>query len=242
MRRPRFHTAETLSPAARVTLESGPSQHIARTLRMRVGDALTLFSGDGLDYPGEITKIDRGAVTVQLAQPEPVDVESSLAIELGIGMSRGDRMDWVIQKATELGVTRIVPLDTEHSNLRLSADRQAKKQGHWQRIAISACEQCGRSRVPEIGSPMPLPDWISGVDAELRLLLDQRGDRGLLERPGPDSIALLIGPEGGFSEAERTLAADQGFLALALGPRVLRTETAPLAAIAILQSRWGDMR
>jgi 16S rRNA (uracil1498-N3)-methyltransferase len=238
--RPRFFTRQALAEGAEVELEAEPARHIARTLRMQPGDTLVLFDGSGSEYPGELIAADKRSVTVRLRAPRAIDRESPLAVELGIAVSRGDRVDQVVQKATELGIARIAPLLTARG-LNLPADRREKKRGHWQRIAESACEQCGRNRVPAIAAPQPLADWVDSVDAPLRLVLDPRAEpRDLPAYAG--AVALLCGPEGGLEEEEVTRAQAAGFGTLALGPRVLRTETAPLAALAALQARWGDLR
>jgi 16S rRNA (uracil1498-N3)-methyltransferase len=240
MRLPRIHTSQPLQENAAVELEPGASQHLARALRMQVGDALLLFNGAGGQYPATITAIDRNRVTVTTATHDPTEVESSLRVHLAIGMSRGERMDWVAQKATELGVADITPLVTERTELKLKGERAAKKRAHWQQVAISACEQCGRNRVPGIAAPASLADWLAQCDADLRLVLHHRADPAPTVA-APGSVALLVGPEGGLSEAEIAMAEAAGFVSMRLGPRVLRTETAPLAALAVIQSRWGDM-
>ena len=240
MASPRIYTAQPLSPGVDIRLETGPSQHLARALRRAPGDPLVLFNGDGLAYPAEITAIERKLVTVRVGAAEATDVESPLAIHLGVVVSRGERMDWVIQKSTELGVASIAPLYSARGGVRLAGDRADKKRQHWQRVAISACEQCGRNRVPDIGTPAELEDWIGDNQSNLRLVLHHRSAGALPDRT-PDDIALLVGPEGGLAAAEIVAARAGGWLPLALGPRVLRTETAPLAALAILQARWGDM-
>lgn len=240
MRVPRIYTAQPLRSNAVIELEPGPSQHLARALRMQAGAALVLFDGRGGQFPATISGIDRKRVTVTTAEQDPLEVESPLRIRLGIGMSRGDRMDWVVQKATELGVAEITPLVTGRSELKLKGDRAEKKRSHWQQVAISACEQCGRNRVPGIGAPQSLEHWLNHCDAELRLVLHHRA-APIPSPTAPGSAALLVGPEGGLAEEEIALAEQAGFTSLRLGPRVLRTETAPLAALAIIQSRWGDM-
>ena len=169
------------------------------------------------------------------------ECESPLDIHLGIAVSRGERMDWIVQKSTELGVTSLTPLSSEHSGVKLAGDRADKKILHWQQIAISACEQCGRNRPPIIHPLQALNLWLASTVAERKFVLHHRADNIGTGR-APASIALLVGPEGGLSESEIAAAAQAGYAALRLGPRVLRTETAPLAAIAILQGWWGDMR
>lgn len=240
MERPRFFTRQVLAEGAEIELESEPARHIARTLRMQPGDHLVLFDGSGNEYPGELVTADRRRVRIRCGAPGNIDRESHLAVELGIAISRGDRVDWVVQKATELGIARIAPLLTTRG-LNLPADRREKKHGHWQRIAESACEQCGRNRVPEVAEPQSLGHWLDNVDAPLRLVLDPRAQPGELP-PEADAIALLCGPEGGLEDEEVKRARGAGFGTLQLGPRILRTETAPLAALAVLQARWGDLR
>lgn len=241
MRIPRIYTGQELQANAEIVLETGPSLHLSRALRMKVGDALVLFNGRGGQYPATISAIDRKAVVVASAEQEALECESPLHLQLGIAVSRGERMDWVVQKATELGVSCIAPLVSERTEVKLGAERGEKKLRHWQQIATSACEQCGRNRLPQILSPQSLAGWLQDVQADLRLVLHHTA---VTRDPGPApprSVALLVGPEGGLSEEEIRAAEAAGFASLQLGPRVLRTETAPLAAIAILQARWGDM-
>ena len=242
MRIPRIYTAQLLQGNASIELEPGPSQHIARVLRMRAGDELILFNGQGGEYPAEITAIDKKTVAVLTRGQEMQDCESSLAIHLGIAVSRGDRMDWIVQKATELGVYQVAPLFTERTEVKLSGERADKKTRHWQQIANSACEQCGRNRVPTIHPLQTLDSWLSATRAEQKFVLHHRPAPALGTSKEPGSIALLVGPEGGLSTLEIEAAVRAGYQSMRLGPRVLRTETAPLAAIAILQARWGDMQ
>lgn len=241
MRTPRIHTTQALAPGTEVTLEPGPSQHLSRVLRMTPGAAVLLFDGAGLEYSARILAIDRKQVTAVLLEPQPPRQESPLWIHLGIGISRGDRMDWVIQKATELGVAAISPLLTTRTEVRLRGERETRKLQHWQQVAISACEQCGRATVPRVYEPAPLAQWLELGDTERRFVLHHRATPGAGGSTAPRSTSLLVGPEGGLEEAEIQAAEAADFEALALGPRVLRTETAPLAALAILQARWGDM-
>ncbi|PLW70980.1 16S rRNA (uracil(1498)-N(3))-methyltransferase [Pseudohalioglobus lutimaris] len=241
MRIPRIFTGQVLQAHSTFELEPRPSQHIARALRMREDDAITLFDGRGGEYPATISALGKKRVAVTTGAHRQCETESTLAIHLGIAVSRGERMDWVIQKATELGVSSISPLLTERTEVKLKGERAEKKVAHWQQIAVSACEQCGRNQIPRIASLQPLQTWLDATEAPLRLVLHHRAD------PLPPGTAttgqaeLLIGPEGGLSESEIATAEAHGFLSLRLGPRVLRTETAPVAALAILQARWGDM-
>ena len=241
MRIPRIFTAQPLQANSTVALEAGPSQHLARALRMKQGDALVLFNGGGGQYPATISALERKCVVVTTADFDPVECESGLRLQLGIALSRGERMDWIVQKATELGVNSIAPLVSERTAVKLEGEREHKKLRHWQQIASSACEQCGRNRLPEILAPQALARWLPAVAADLKLVLEPTAGNNARGTAKPASVALLVGPEGGLSAAEIDAARQAGFSALQLGPRVLRTETAPLAAIAVLQARWGDM-
>ena len=245
MLRPRFFTHQALASGASLKLEAEPSRHIAKALRMRVDDRLCLFCGDGREAVAVITAIERQGVSVRVESLQDANRESPLRITLAISISRGDRMDTIVQKATELGVNDIWPLISERTGVRLDASRLDRKVEHWRRIAVSACEQCGRNRLPEIGAPAPFSEILerSVGAAELRLLLhpDPAGDTAGRQTPSAlSSLLLLVGPEGGFSDDEVRGAREAGFTSLQLGPRVLRTETAPLAAIAVAQARWGD--
>lgn len=240
MRIPRIHTSQALRPNTVIDLESGPSQHLSRALRMQEGGELVVFDGRGGEYPAVIVSLGKRQVAVKIGAHRPLERESPLWIHLGIAVSRGERMDWVVQKATELGVSRITPLFSERTEVKLKGERAGKKVAHWQQIAISACEQCGRNKVPAVTPLQTLQSWLPDTKADLKLVLHHRaGVSG--EEPAPQSLVLLVGPEGGLSEPEIIAAEQQGFLSLRLGDRVLRTETAPLAALAILQARWGDM-
>lgn len=226
---------------ATVELPANAARHVSGALRMQPGAELILFNGSGGEFAAVIASSDRKRVAVTVTTYIAREAESPLQVQLGIVMSRGDRMDWVVQKATELGVQAITPLTSERCEVRLKPDRAAKKITHWQQIARSACEQCGRNRVPEISSVAALGDWASSSTAALKLVLHHRSETRALDEQAPGSVALLIGPEGGLTDAEIEASHGCGFLPLALGTRVLRTETAPLAALAILQARWGDM-
>jgi 16S rRNA (uracil1498-N3)-methyltransferase len=239
--RPRIHTPQELRQGLTAQLETGASRHISAALRLQVGDEVTLFNGRGGEYPATIARVERKQVTVEIGAFREQDVESPLQIHLGIVLSRGDRFDWLVQKATELGVATISPLFSERCEVKLKGERGEKKLRHWQQIAISACEQCGRNRVPDISAPRQLASWCENADADVRLVLHHRAEATPELTQRPASAALLIGPEGGLTDAEIDMARARGFAPLALGPRVLRTETAPLAACAILQWRWGDM-
>ena len=242
MRIPRVFTTQPLQQDLEVTLEPGPSHHLCKVLRMKAGDTVILFNGEGGQFSAHLVSLDRNRTVALAGAYEAVERESDLTLQLGIALSRGDRMDWVVQKATELGVDSISPLETERTGTRLDARRREKKLRHWQQIAVSACEQCGRNRLPAIQMIRPLNDWLQGVTEDRRFVLHHRAGDMPGETVAPGSVALLIGPEGGLSPGEIDAAREKGFEELTIGPRILRTETAPLAAIAILQARWGDMR
>lgn len=220
-------------------LPEAQAHYIGRVLRHAVGDAVQLFDGSGQEFLGELIEVGKKSVRVELREAMAGMTESPLAIHLGQGLSRGERMDWAIQKATELGATEITPIVSERCEVRLKDERTDKRMAHWRQIAISACEQCGRSVLPVIHPPQGLGDWLQQADAELKLVLHPVAEP-LQSHAKPASLAFLIGPEGGLSDAEVQQAKTQGFHAARLGPRVLRTETAPVVALSLAQQLWGD--
>jgi len=238
---PRIYTEHRLGVGAEFALEAGPSRHLAGALRLGTGATVTLFDGNGGEYGAVITELARKHVSVRVDSHRPDERESPLGIHLGISISRGERMDWIVQKATELGVTEISPLLSERTEVKLKGERAEKKIQHWRQVATSACEQCGRNRLPGIHPLQRIDVWSAAVQARCKLVLHHRSSFTLGELETPTELALLVGPEGGLSAAEIAAAEQLGFQSLALGPRILRTETAPLAALAILQSYWGDM-
>ena len=242
MRIPRLYLPDESADHADVPLGAAAFNYLTRVLRLRQGAELIVFDGHGRQCSAQLTRLEKKAGAITLHQWQTHCVESPLSIHLGIAVSRGERMDWVIQKATELGVTTITPLVSERTEVKLQGDRADKKIQHWQQIAISACEQCGRNQLPLIHPTNHLQDWCTQVEAQQKWVLHHRTKNRLGAATSVDSAALLIGPEGGLSEPEITLAETQGFAALQLGPRVLRTETAPIAAITLLQYVWGDFR
>jgi 16S rRNA (uracil1498-N3)-methyltransferase len=243
MQRPRIYSAEALRTGATQLLSESATTHITRVLRLTAGDPIILFDGTGMDYTATIVAPARNGVTVAVGAGQSVECESPLRLWLLQGISRGPRMDMVVQKATELGVSLIQPLLTERSVVRLDAERGAARLRHWQNIVISACEQCGRSIVPEVRQPMELSAALASLESGTTgLMLDPDGDLALQNLPVDcRQIALAIGPEGGFTDNERLALIRAGFGRLRLGPRILRTETAPLAALSILQYARGDL-
>ena len=217
------------------------AHHLMHVLRLAAGDALLVFDGSGHEYDAVIERVGKSGVTLRVSDPREVDRESPLVLTLAQGISSGERMDYTVQKAVELGVTGIQPLTTERSVVRLDATRAAKRAAHWQAIIVSACEQCGRNRVPEVRPVETLPKWLGSVSDALKLVLSPGAVTTLATLPRPQSaVTLLVGPEGGLSPREQRDAASGGFLPVRLGPRVLRTETAALAALAAMQTLWGD--
>jgi 16S rRNA (uracil1498-N3)-methyltransferase len=238
MRLSRFFIDAPLS-LGRHELPEAQAHYIGRVLRLAPGAAVQLFDGSGREYLGELAEVGKRSVSVELREVFDGLAESPLRIHLGQGLSRGERMDWAIQKATELGVAEITPLVSERCEVRLKDERADKRLAHWRQIAISACEQCGRSVLPVMHAPLGLDDWQRQVQAELKLVLHPVAEP-LASHARPSSLAFLIGPEGGLSEAEVEQAKSHGFHAARLGPRVLRTETAPVVALSVAQQLWGD--
>jgi 16S rRNA (uracil1498-N3)-methyltransferase len=220
-------------------LPEAQAHYIGRVLRHAVGDAVQLFDGSGQEYLGELIEVGKKNVRVELRETLAGMAASPLSIHLGQGLSRGERMDWAIQKATELGASQISPIVSARCEVRLKDERADKRMAHWRQIAISACEQCGRSSLPQINPPITLEQWLEQVEADLKLVLHPVAEPWA-SHPQPASLAMLIGPEGGLSEDEVQQAMARGFHAARLGPRVLRTETAPVVALSVAQQLWGD--
>lgn len=231
-----------LSVNASVRLDEKASHHLSRVLRAAVGEKVVIFNGEGGEYSAVITHIDKKSVEVSLTAFIDRQSESPVNIYLAQGMARGEKMDFIVQKAVELGATGIIPLVTERCNVRLEGEREEKRLQHWRSVAISACEQCGRNRIPEVGAPLLLREWLSEAKADKCFVLSPHVLRKLSsedEVAAGGSVIILIGPEGGLSDAEVALAMKHEFLPLNLGPRVLRTETAAVAALSVLQFRYG---
>ena len=245
MRNPRLFTDQPLTPGDQVVLKGNVAQHLGRVLRARSGDRIALFNGDGQEFAAQVLTLSKGEVSVEVGAAATPQTESPVYTTLGLCLSKGDRFDWAIQKATELGVGAIAPLHSERVDFSIPPDRMEKRIAHWQQIAISACEQCGRVKVPSITQPQSLMSWVENVSAEQKWVLHCADDTGasapaVTER-APQDAALLIGPEGGLTNQEFAAASAEGFQLLQLGPRVLRTETAPAAALSVLSVFWGEM-
>jgi 16S rRNA (uracil1498-N3)-methyltransferase len=239
----RFHSPAALTVGQPAPLSDNAMAHAIKVMRLKVGDTLTLFCGDGFDYLCALTQIEKKSATVEVLNRTQVSNESPLNIRLLQGISSGDRMDYTIQKAVELGVHDIFPLSTERCVTKLSGDRAEKRVEHWQGVAIAACEQSGRAMIPLVHAPLTLAQWLSqhATADSLNLLLNPVGAKRLASLNKPAlAIHLLIGPEGGLSPAEIELASQHHFQSIVLGPRILRTETAALTAIASMQTLWGD--
>jgi 16S rRNA (uracil1498-N3)-methyltransferase len=244
MRLTRVHVDTALSTGAQVTLPEDAAAHLSRVLRLREGDACVLFNGDGHDYDATLTSIGKREVLAQIAGVRAIDNESPLHITLLQGIARGEKMDLILQKATELGVAAVLPVDSERSEVKLSGERLHKRLAHWRGVVVSACEQSGRARIPDVAEPRSLLAAAGTLpEGTLRLLLDPQGTHDLktLAAPASGHVVIAIGPEGGWSPRDRQALESNGFQGLRLGPRVLRTETAGLAAIAAVQALLGDL-
>lgn len=228
---------------AHFELPAAAAHHLTRVLRAAIGDDVIIFNA-GTEFAATISRLDKHGVTVKLAAGQVVDREAPLAFTLAQSISSGERMDLTLQKSVELGVKSVQPLFSARSVIRLNAERAAKRTAHWRQVLVSACEQCGRNVVPELAAPQDVIEWLGDLSplraGEGRILLSPHADTRLAELPRPMVVTLLAGPEGGFSEDETTCARQRGFVAVRLGPRVLRTETAALAALAAMQTLWGD--
>lgn len=240
MPRPRIHCDLRLGPGAQFSLAPEAANHVGKALRLKLGDRITVFDGRGGEYEATLTRMENSRVDVKTGAFRDVERESPFAPGLVQGLPEGDKMDWVIQKAVELGVGWLQPIVCDRSVVRLSPERALKREAHWRRVAISACEQCGRNRVPEVRPTLAFMAWIALPGEGTRWLLAP-GAAALSAQAKPaGGVELLVGPEGGLSERELDLATHKGFVPVGLGPRVLRTETAPLAALAAMQALWGD--
>ncbi len=250
VRVPRIYQPIVLSAGQSIELDAQATAHLTRVLRLRVGDALVVFNGsrDG-EFEATVSTVERRAASIKLGKSVDRNVESPLELVLVQGVSRGERMDYTVQKAVELGITQIVPVNTERTVVNLKGDRLIRRQQHWQAIVNGACEQSGRNVVPEVKPTVPLQQWLdesesgpdSGFNSSLKLVLHHRAETSLADLSRPEGpVIVLIGPEGGLAPTEIAAAESSGYCPLRLGPRVLRTETAAVAALSVLQWLWGD--
>ena len=241
MRQSRIYTPEDLAAKEKVELTGSTSHYLSRVLRLSAGDCVILFNGDGRDYSGEICDVQRQGVTISLMASRVSENESPLKITLVQAISRGERMDHSLQKATELGVFCIQPVTSQRVEVRLDENRRAKRLAHWQGVVISACEQSGRAVIPDVKAPLCLDEWVKSSAGLTRLVLDPTAKTRLSSLSiTADAVSIVVGPEGGFSDGEMEDLRMGGVKEVSLGPRVLRTETAGPAAIAVLQAVYGD--
>jgi 16S rRNA (uracil1498-N3)-methyltransferase len=242
MRIHRIHTYEDLAPDHLVVLDAACSHYLVRVLRVVVGQPLVLFNGDGFDYAASVEKTNKSGLEALVTARLPATPESPLRTTLVQSLARGERTDFALQKATELGLTAFQPVEAARTEVRLKPDKLDARLAHWQKVMISACEQCGRARLPELRPPMDLASWAGSEPDGIRLVLVPGSDATLASTELADAVEVLVGPEGGFEEQELELLQRSGVKAVSLGPRILRTETAGPAALAILQSLAGDFR
>lgn len=240
MNLPRIYQACSLSPNSEIQLEQKVAHHLIHVLRLSIGNQFIIFNGEGGEYLAEIQSISKKTVTVHINKFIEKDIESSLKIHLAQGIPRGEKMDFILQKAVELGIDEFTPLFTQRCNVKLASERIEKRMQHWQGVIIAACEQSGRTYIPRLNTPTPYQQWLATCSFGFVLHPHAHSKLSQLTRPN-GKIAIVIGPEGGLSEDEVAQAEKKGFHRLCLGPRILRTETAPLAAITALQCFWGDM-
>jgi 16S rRNA (uracil1498-N3)-methyltransferase len=241
MRLTRIYFSEPLAKDRSVLLPKEASHYLANVLRLRAGDAILLFNESNGEFLATINKVSKGGVSAEVAAQHRAPASSEVSIELGLGLSKGDRMDYGIQKSVEMGVAAITPVNCKFGEVRFKqAARVENKLRHWRRVAVSATEQSGRMDVAAVEAPRNLSDWLASVKASTRICLDPGAETRLGDQPLSSSVAILIGPEGGLSEAELAQANSSGFTHVTLGPRILRTETAPVAALAVVQHLLGN--
>jgi 16S rRNA (uracil1498-N3)-methyltransferase len=241
MRISRIYLPNANKPGSQLALPEGAHAHLVRVLRLGDGAPVEVFNGRGERFSAQLANVSKRSASLTLLQQLDVMPPSPLTTHLGLAMSKGDRMDIALQKATELGVSEITPLSSERCDLRLKADRRDKKQHHWQGVIISACEQCGQDTLPVLNPIASLQDWINNQQQPVKLVLHTTAQRPAWPVDTPESVAFLVGPEGGLTDQEVSYAQQHDFQSWQLGQRILRTETAPLAMLAILQHRWGDL-
>ncbi|MDP2110728.1 MAG: 16S rRNA (uracil(1498)-N(3))-methyltransferase [Thiobacillus sp.] len=241
MSTPRFHLDQPLAPGARFSLPPGPARHAARALRLAADDTVILFNGLGGEYSARIERVNKDEVAVSVTGFTAIERESRLRVMLAQGISSGERMDYTLQKAVELGVATIQPIAARRSVVKLTGERADKRVAHWQGVVASACEQCGRNQVPVVAPPLTLAHWLGQRQDGRLLFLSPLAEARLADLPSPGAMDCLVaGPEGGFDADEIAALHAAGAIPVRLGPRVLRTETAALAALAAMQTLWGD--
>jgi 16S rRNA (uracil1498-N3)-methyltransferase len=241
MRIHRVFTGQPLEPGGTVALAEDTAHYLSRVLRVTMGQMVVVFNGDGFDYSAEINRLDRGVLGVLVQSRLPARPESPLQIRLVQAVSRGERMDLTLQKATELGVTEVQPLFSARTEVRLKGEKLLRRMEHWRKVVISACEQSGRACLPVLHAPVDLEEWVQSAPLSQRLVCLPDAGRSLASLGVHSALEVLIGPEGGFDDHELELLAGQGVMAVGLGPRVLRTETAGAVAITVLQALAGDL-
>jgi 16S rRNA (uracil1498-N3)-methyltransferase len=242
MRVPRLYHPDPISLDNEFELTNDAAHHVATVLRLKPDHPVVLFNGDGNEYSGIIVNVEKHRVSVEIDAKLSIDPESPLSIHLGQGVSKGDRMDWALQKSVELGVTDITPLITERCAVKLDEKRWQKKISQWQKIIIGACEQSGRNTIPTLHAPIPLKNWLATSTQQQRIVLAPKAEQPIAKLPRHTrGFRLLIGPEGGLSDNEIHQSIESGYTACSLGPRILRTETAAICCISILQATHGDL-
>jgi 16S rRNA (uracil1498-N3)-methyltransferase len=242
MRIHRVYTFEALDPGHTVALDAASSHYLARVLRVVVGQPLVLFNGDGHDYAATVEKASKSGLIASISARLPARAESPLRTTLVQSLARSERTDYALQKATELGLTVFQPVESARTEVRLKPEKLEARMLHWQKVMISACEQCGRASLPELRPPMDLAAWAEAESSDMRLVLAPGADQALAQLELPAAVQILVGPEGGFDDQESELLKRRGVQSVSIGPRILRTETAGPAALAIVQAMAGDFR
>lgn len=239
---PRIYCSGPLQAGSKITLPAERSHHLIRVLRLKLADPVILFNGEGGQYRGQLNSITKHSAIVDLQHYENINNVSPISIELVQAISTSDRMDWVLQKATELGVHTITPILTELSQGGLKGEHWVNRMAHWQKVIISASEQSGRCALPMLNTPRSLTDWLAQTRSGLSLIADPRANSSIADFTPALNVHVLVGPEGGFTEAELERAKASAVQLFRLGPRILRTETAAVAALSVIQNQWGDLK
>jgi 16S rRNA (uracil1498-N3)-methyltransferase len=240
---PRFYVPQPLAIGQILDLPAAVAHHV-HVVRLAVGASLTLFNGEGGEYTAILNEVQKKRASAEIKVFSPREAELPFSVTLAQALPEGSKMDWIIEKAVELGVSSVQPLAAQRCVVRLSAERADKKREHWQGVIVAAAEQCGRNRLAQLAEPSPFRDWIGQHDLHKRIILTPRATSSLADwarHQPPQAVTLMIGPEGGFSDEEEALALQHGALPLSIGPRVLRTETAALAAVSVLSAAWGGI-